>query len=99
MWSGRFDRLPRASVLGHELPIATTRLTRLLGLALLDRGEAGQGLLIPRCRAVHTLGMRFPLDLIFLGPGGQVLELRRGVPPRRLARCAAAEAVVELPTR
>jgi uncharacterized membrane protein (UPF0127 family) len=98
MWSQRFEGLPHAAILGHQLPVASTRLSRLLGLALLDRAEAGEGLLIPRCRAVHTFGMRFPLDLIFLDGGGRVVELRRGVSPGRFARCAGAEMVVELPT-
>jgi uncharacterized protein len=93
----RFADLPRERILGFTVPVATTRCARLLGLALLERSEAGEGLLIPRCRAVHTFGMRFALDLVFLDPGGRVVELRRSVPPRRLARCRAAVAVLELP--
>jgi uncharacterized membrane protein (UPF0127 family) len=84
-------------VLGFTVPVAATRRLRLLGLALLDRDEAGEGLLIPRCRSVHTLGMRFPLDLVFLDAGGRVVELRRELAPGRLARCPAAAAVLELP--
>lgn len=78
--------------------MAETRRARLLGLALLDRSEAGEGLLIPRCRGVHTFGMRFALGLVFLDAGGMVIELRRSVPPRRLARCSGARAVLELPS-
>ncbi|HEX3240011.1 MAG TPA: DUF192 domain-containing protein [Solirubrobacterales bacterium] len=70
---------------------------RLLGLAWLDRDEAGAGLLIPRCASVHTFGMRFPLDLVFLDRRGAPLELRRGVPPRRLVWCRGASAVLEIP--
>jgi uncharacterized protein len=89
--------MPRATVLGRNLPVASTRRARLLGLAFLDRAEAGEGLLIPRCRSVHTFGMRFALDLIFLAADGRVVEVRREVPPRRLARCQAADSVLELP--
>jgi uncharacterized membrane protein (UPF0127 family) len=89
--------MPRATVLGFNLPVASTRRARLLGLAFLDRAEADEGLLIPRCRSVHTFGMRFALDLIFLAADGRVVEVRREVPPRRLARCQAADAVLELP--
>ena len=94
----RFRRLPRIQLLGMAIPVAETRLSRLLGLALLTRERAGAGLLIPRCRSVHTLGMRFPLDLIFLDRDGGVLELRRGVPPGRFIRCPGAMAVLELPS-
>jgi uncharacterized membrane protein (UPF0127 family) len=85
-------------LLGLEVPVAITRPSRLLGLALLPRGRAGSGLLIPRCRSVHTFGMRFRLDLLFLDADGRVIELRRGVPPRRFVRCPGAAAVLELPS-
>ena len=92
----RFHRLPRASVLGFEVPVATTWSARLLGLAMLDRDLAPAGLLIPSCRAVHTLGMRFELDLVFLDRDERVVELRRSLRPARFARCGAAASVLEL---
>ncbi len=77
--------------------MAATRLARLLGLAYLDREQAGPGLLIPRCASVHTFGMRFSLDLFFLGAGEEVLAVERAVPPRRLRTHRRAVAVLELP--
>jgi uncharacterized protein len=94
----RFRPLERSGLLGLEVPVATTRVSRLLGLTLLRRERAGGGLLIPRCSSVHTFGMRFPLDLLFLDEEGHVIELRREVPPRRLVRCPGAMAVLELPS-
>lgn len=93
----RLRRLPIATVLGHEVRVARGSHTRLLGLAHLDRERAGPGLLIPRCSGVHTFGMRFPLDLHFIGRGGEVLSVRRAVPPRRFAFCRQASAVLEIP--
>jgi uncharacterized protein len=96
--TARLHRLPRRRVHGHLVPVATGFRARLLGLAWLDAGEAGPGLLIPRCRAVHTFGMRFELDLIFLDRRGRPLAVRRRVPPRRfVSRCGAA-AVLEIPS-
>ncbi len=94
----RFEDLPERSILGRIVPVASTAWSRLLGLALLSREAAGPGLLIPRCRCVHTFGMRFPLDLVALDVEGRVVELRRSVPPRRVARFRAATAVLELPS-
>jgi len=91
----RFRRLGRAEILGRVVPVATTFPSRLLGLALLRRERAGEGLLIPRCGSIHTFGMRFRLDLLFLDEERRVLELRRAVPPWRIARCPAAAAVLE----
>jgi uncharacterized membrane protein (UPF0127 family) len=94
----RFRGLERAQILGSTVPVATTLPSRLLGLALLRGGRAGAGLLIPRCRSVHTFGMRFPIDVLFLDADGRVIALSRGVPPCRVIRCPGAMAVLELPS-
>jgi uncharacterized protein len=94
---GRLRRCPRITVLGWHLPVATSRRTRLLGLAGLPRERAGPGLLIPRCRSIHTFGMRFPIDVLFLDRADNVIETYVAVGPRRVVRRRAAAAVVELP--
>lgn len=93
----RLAGLPPALVCGQLVPVARGPRARLLGLAWLDRAEAGPGLLLPRCRSVHTFGMRFQLDLVFLDPSGRPLAVRCRVPPRRFAWHRGAEAVLELP--
>ena len=93
----RFRREPRAEVRGRRVPVALSRGARLLGLALLDRRTAGAGLLLPGCRSVHTFGMRFPLDLVFLDFELRQISLRRAVPPGRIAFERRAQAVLELP--
>jgi uncharacterized membrane protein (UPF0127 family) len=97
MAPSRFENLPRRTVGDHEVPVASGLRARTLGLSLLDRDDAGPGLLIPRCAAVHTFGMRFALDLHFLDADGSVLESRRAVPPRRFVACRGAVAVLEIP--
>ena len=92
----RFSGLPTARILGVELPVAATRRARLLGLAHLPSGSAGPGLLIPNCRSIHTFGMRFPIDVVFLGRDGRVLERYAAVGPRRIVSCRQAAAVAEL---
>ncbi len=97
MLATRLRRLPRTVSLGREVPVARGPGARLHGLAHLDRERAGTGLLIPRCSAVHTFGMRFALDLVFLDGDGRPCSFRRAVPPRRLAWDRRASAVLELP--
>jgi uncharacterized protein len=82
----------------QPLPVAKGFRTRLLGLSWRDRSQAGPGLLIPRCASVHTFGMRFPLDLYFLDGEGQVISVRRRVPPRRVAWQRGARKVLEIPS-
>lgn len=72
-------------------------MSRLLGLAHLDRERAGTGLLIPGCRCVHTFGMRFPLCLVFLDADDRPLRVVERLGPRRIAACRGARAVLELP--
>jgi uncharacterized protein len=92
----RLRALPVTAAVGCEVRVARGLLARFLGLAYLDREEAGSGLVIPRCSSVHTFGMRFALDIYFLGRDMEVVAVRRGVPPRRLAFCGRAKAVLEL---
>ncbi len=95
----RLSRLPVTTALGREVCLADDWRARLLGLSHLNREQAGTGLLIPRCTSVHTFGMRFALDLYFLGRRGEIVAVRLAVPPRRLAFCGRASAVLELPAQ
>jgi uncharacterized membrane protein (UPF0127 family) len=70
--------------------------TRLIGLAGLDALPPGVGLHLPRTRSVHTFGMRFALDLVWLDRHGAVVRVDRDVPPRRHRSCRSARSVVEL---
>jgi uncharacterized protein len=94
----RLRRLPRIVALGHRVPVARGLRARLLGLALLRPERAGPGLLIPRCRCVHSFGMRFALDVVFLDRDGQPLREVRGLPAWRVVALRGADAVLETPT-
>ena len=75
--------------------IARGPRARLLGLAGLDRLPSGAALLIPRCRSVHTIGMRFPIDVVFLAGEGTPVGVAERLPPGRFAGRRAARAVLE----
>lgn len=73
---------------------APQRLRGLLGRPPLRRGE---GLLLDPCASVHTLGLRGPIDVVFLGARGDVLRVVPALRPWRLAACRGARRVLELP--
>jgi uncharacterized protein len=98
MQARRLSRLPRTEAFGREVALARGLCARLLGLALLPRDHAGPGLLIPRCRSVHTFGMRFALDIVFLASDGRPLREIAAVPRSRIVACRGAVAVLELPS-
>ncbi len=81
-----------------SLPVASGRV-RLLGLALLDRDQAGPGLIIPRCHSIHTHGMRFPIHVAFLTADGGLKRFTLGVRPGIFLRTPGADLVVELVPR
>jgi uncharacterized protein len=94
-WERRLGRLPVCDLGGGlRLHDARGMNARRRGLGGLDALPAECALRL-RTRAVHTLTMRFPLDLIWLGRGGEVLRVDRDVLPRRHRACRRARAVVE----
>ncbi len=80
---GRLEAAGRC--LAEPLWMAVGMEERTRGLLGCDGLPAGAGLLIPDCRLIHTFGMRFPLDLVFLDGQGRVVHVRWAVPPGRLA--------------
>ena len=69
--------------------VAESLAVRLLGLAWLRRLPAGRALLLPSCRSIHTMAMRFPIDVAFISwpPAGlacEVLALEVALPPLRV---------------
>ena len=85
--------------LAREALLADTfgrRLRGLLGKRSLEHGR--DGLVLSPCSAVHTLGMLFPLDLLFVGSTGEILRAVSSFPPWRFSPMVrAARYVVELP--
>jgi hypothetical protein len=74
-------------VLAEKAERAETFVDRLRGL--LGRASLGPdaALLIERCGAIHTLGMRFALDAVFLDRSWRVTRVVRNVRPGRLMVC------------
>lgn len=53
-------------------------------------------MLIPGCKQIHTVGMRFFIDVLFLDDHGTVLECLT-VSPGKQAMCPGADCVLEVP--
>jgi hypothetical protein len=72
-----------------------SRLAGLLGRASLKPGEA---LLIEPCSSVHTLFMRFAIDVLYVDRGGVVVKCVPDLRPfRASAAIRGARSVIELP--
>jgi uncharacterized membrane protein (UPF0127 family) len=71
-------------------------VARLRGLLGRSPPVPGAALLIAPCRAVHTVGMRYPIDIVFLARDGRVLRVCPQVVPVRARVCRRAWGVAEL---
>jgi uncharacterized membrane protein (UPF0127 family) len=92
----RFSGLPVADLPnGLRMIEARTRRSRRRGLSRLDSLPREVALHIPGTPSVHTFGMRFPLDLIWLRKDGTVSRIDRNVGPRRITFCPSARSVIE----
>jgi len=95
-WEQRLDGLA-TEVLGDDLVLHTARAfnERRRGLAKMEAIPPDHALRILRTNSVHTFGMRFALDLVWLGRRGAVLRVDRDVPARRVKLCVRARSVIE----
>ena len=67
-----------------HVEVASAMFERMRGLLGRRVLPIGHGMLIEQCGSVHTVGMRFPIDVIFFDRAWQVQRVCRHVSPGRL---------------
>lgn len=87
----------RNTTVGERIELADTSLTRMWGL-LGRRGlDAGGGLWITPSSGVHTLGMKFPIDVVGLDRSRRVVRLWHALVPYRVTSVSLkVSSVIEL---
>lgn len=70
-------------------------LQRMRGL--LGTGVTAEPVALVGCSSIHTFGMRYRIDVAFVGRAGQVLDVYRSVSPGRLLSHERAWLVLERP--
>lgn len=93
----RIRNTTRGVLLGDAVLTASDSRTRRTGLLKHSELRPGEGLYIVPCEAVHTFGMKFPIDVLFLSKKKKVLKIRKDMAKRRIAFCLWAHSVLELP--
>jgi uncharacterized membrane protein (UPF0127 family) len=71
-------------------------LSRALGLLGGDRLRDNEALWIRPCGSVHTIGMRYPIDVLFLDRRQRVLRVKHSLEPLRFSGTGRAHSTVEL---
>lgn len=88
----------RESFLGLNITCAQTPLKRLCGLLGRLRIGLGEGLWLVPSWGIHTIGMLFPIDVIYLDADYQVILLVEHLGPFRISPiCLKSASVLELP--
>ncbi len=87
----------KGRVLADRADIAGTSALRRTGLLKHTSLEPGEGLWIAPCESVHTFGMKFPIDVVFLNKKKKVLKIRHTMVKSRIAFSLRAYSVLELP--
>jgi uncharacterized membrane protein (UPF0127 family) len=88
----------RGTVLGSEVRVADTAVSRLVGLLGNSDLRSGSGLLIEPSSGVHTFGMRFPIDVVALDRKLKVRGVWENLGPFRIAAVSfQTHKVLELP--
>lgn len=96
MTAGQMQLARTGSVALSGVMRADSFIERARGLLGRPCPAEGEGMLFPGCRSIHTIGMRYPIDLVFLDGRGGVVGLRSGLKPFGLALCRKAAAALEL---
>ena len=79
-----------------RIRLAVSWWTRAVGLLATPSLHDPSGLWIEPCNSVHTMGMRYPIDLVFVRADGTVAKVVDNVVPWRLAGCRGARSTLEL---
>lgn len=84
-------------VLADQCVLADTFFTRLKGLLGKKSLSAGEALILIPCDMVHTLGMKFSIDAIFVNTQGVIIKIEDNLHPNRIAaRVRNADYVIEM---
>ncbi|MDU4961760.1 MAG: DUF192 domain-containing protein [Sporomusaceae bacterium] len=79
-----------------EISVANSFWRRLKGLLGTRRLDRDKGLLLRRCNSVHMLGMRYPLDIVYLDQGGVIVKLVENLRPWQVSACRQARDTLEV---
>ena len=90
----------RQSFINLGVTVADTLLTRLRGLLGKMRLRSDEGLWVIPSRGIHTFGLMFSIDLVYLDTELRVVHLVENLGPLRIAPIRLhSESVLELPAR
>ena len=68
-------------LIGDKIGVADSFFDRLKGLLGKAKLQEGEGLILSPCNAIHCIGMRFAIDVIFMNKHKQIIWIRENMKP------------------
>lgn len=88
----------RQTVIADHVRHASNPLARMKGLLGSKSLAAGHGLWLRPCSSIHTVGMSFPIDVLFLDKHRKIVRAAAKIKPMRICWAPlATRSVLELP--
>ena len=84
-------------ILATNAQIANTFFTRLVGLLGTKKLGKGKALVIDSCSSIHTVGMNYDIDVLFVDSTDNVIKVINKMPASRFSLCRKSSYVIELP--
>lgn len=93
------ENATRQAVLAEHGKRASSFVERGLGLMFTSSLEPGSCLVIDPCSSIHMFGMRYPIDVLYVGRDHQVVRMQEMLKPWRIGplHTRGAKYVIELP--
>ncbi len=93
----RIRNVTKDTLLATAADIADTSKKRKTGLLKHTSLPRGEGLFITPSEGIHTIGMKFAIDVLFLSRDRKVLKIRPDMGRWKMSLCLRAHSVLELP--
>lgn len=88
--------MSQGKTIAPTVRVASTFWRRLKGLLGTDSLPAGQALIIMPCSAIHTFGMKYYIDALFLDKNHRIVKIIDTIKPNRVVTAFGATCVVEV---
>ena len=92
----RIVNLDRECEIASHVEVAGNSASRRQGLLKRTELDASAGLWLAPCEAIHTFGMKVPIDVVFLDRKHRAMKLVTHLVPSRISLCLSGTSVLEL---
>lgn len=85
------------TIIASDAGLADNFITRLKGLLGTNQLDTGRALIIRPCNSIHTFGMKYAIDVVFIDKQDSIVKIIQDMPAGRFSLCSGSSYVVELP--